>query len=388
MQKKLVRVANTVLDLEQYELGNNGINKIDRDFLAQRAVYNESMNGLSPEVILAIKDSLDRELLSGHPDLYTTELRSAIADYTGLPAEYIGCFPGDYMSLEYISRTYLEPGTEMLINGPAPSSIKIPATAVGASVVEILHCDPFSPDLEEIINHIGKRTRMLYLGNPSVCVGSFFTEAELVFLTAYAENTMIVVDESYFEFSGFTIADLAEKFPNLTVIRSFSHAFGLTGMKVGYVITDPENLESINRLTGRNFVDTFALVAAKAALVNKDHLAEYVSSINKSKEMISSSLPGFGYEFYLSPADFFVLRVSDTTSNCELLKENNFSVTDLSSIRDLQGFVRIRIGPPDETERLLVLLGRIAEQIATGYNRNRNDNSLTEPKREAGIEAR
>jgi len=238
-------------------------------------------------------------------------------------------------------------------------------------VTEVLHDDLFSPGLEAIINNIGKRTRILYIGNPSEYIGSFFTEAELVFLLAYAEHTMMVVDESYFEFSGFTVADRVKKFPNLAIIRSFSHAFGLAGLKAGYVITDPENLSYINRLRSENGIDSFSQIAAEAVLNDPDYMREYVNTVDRSRRLISSNLPEIGYDFYNAPANFFVLRVSDPVSACEFMKNNGVYVKDLSDVKQLEGCIRITIGSPEQTDRLLLLLSRMAERFATGFNRNR-----------------
>ena len=380
MRKRLVRIANAVLDLEPFEPDRAGCRDDDIDPSAMRLNRNESMLGPSPQVVSAIKDYLDKGLLNRFPDMRTGELINRIADYSGMPDDYIGCFPGTGLCLENILRAFLEPGTEFLVSGPVPAERLIAARSAGSSIVEADFDDPFSPSLEPLIDNIGKRTRVLYLGNPSEYVGSYFTEAELIFLLAYAENTMIVVDESYFEFSVFTVADLARKFPNLAVIRSLSHAFGLAALKVGYIITDPENLDYINRLAAGTHIDTISRIAAKAALNDQDHMLRNVSGVNGSKDLISRNLPELGYDFYISPANFFILRVSDAGSACEYMKNNGIFVKDLSVIRQLEGYIRITIGMPEETDRLLLLLSRMAERFATGFNRNRITRSLNVSK--------
>lgn len=377
MQKRLVRIANAVLDLEPFEPEKAGCHDGDIDPSALRLNNNESTIGPSPEVISAIKNFPDRELLSRYPDPEAARLKNSIAEYSGMPTEYIGCYPGTGLSLENILRAYLEPGTEMLISGPVPADRLIAARSAGSSIVEANFDNPFSPSLEPIIDNIGKRTRILYLGNPSEFVGSYFSEAELVFLLAYAENTMMVVDESYFEFSGFTVADLVRKFPNLSVIRSLSHAFGLVALKAGYIITDPRNLDYINRLSAGTSIDAISQIAAEAALNDQDYMRKYVSIVNSSKELISSNLPEIGYDFYISPANFFILRVSDAKSTCEYMKNNGVHAKDLTEIRQLDGYIRITIGMPEETDRLLLLLSRMAKRFATGFNRNRIKRSLS-----------
>ncbi|UCC80828.1 MAG: aminotransferase class I/II-fold pyridoxal phosphate-dependent enzyme [Candidatus Zixiibacteriota bacterium] len=371
MQKRYVRIANALLDLEPFDSERSEFYDGGIDPSALRLNNNESMMAPSPGVLSAIKNLLERESLNRFPDPRAVRLKNKIAEYCGMPAEYIGCYPGAGISLENILKTFLEPGTEMLTAGAVPADKLIAARTAGSTVVETDYDNPFSPSLEPVINNIGKRTRVLYLGNPSEYIGSFFTEAELVFLLAYAENTMIVVDESYFEFSGFTAADLVRKFPNLTIIRSLSHAFGLAAMNVSYVITDPENLVYMNRLSAGYAIDAVSQVAAEAALDDPDYMRRYVSTVNRSKDLISANLPETGYDFYISPANFFVLRVSDPESAYDYLKNNGVLVKDLSGINRLEGLIRITVGIPEQTDRLLLLLGRAAERFATGFNRSR-----------------
>jgi histidinol-phosphate aminotransferase len=284
-----------------------------------------------------------------------------------MPVEYIGCYPGTEAALDYICRTFLEPGT-----GPVFRQKLIAARTTGASLIEIRHEDPFSPGIEPVIDSIGKRTRLLYIGNPSDTIGSFFTEAELVFLLAYAEQTMVVVDESYFEFSGLSAIDLVKKFPNLAVIRSFSHAFGLAALKAGYIVTDPENLNYINRLRSEKNVDAVARIAAEAVLDDTGFMLDYVKAVDQSKKMVSASLPEIGYEFYVAPANFIILKVSDSAAAVDFMKNNGVKVRDLSDIRQMGEYIRITIGESETTDNLLLLLSRMAERFATGFNRNKS----------------
>jgi histidinol-phosphate aminotransferase len=365
MLKKYVRVANAVLDLDPFELGEVSIKKDQFD------ISNESSRGPSPKAIEAVKRFLDKRPLSWYPDSEATELNNKISEYTKMPVEYIGCYPGTGAALDYLCRTFLEPGTEMMVSGPVFRQKLIAARTTGASVIEIRHEDPFSPEIEPVIDNIGKRTRLLYIGNPSDSIGSFFTEAELVFLLAYAEQTMVVVDESYFEFSGLSAVDLVKKFPNLAVIRSFSHAFGLAALKAGYIITDPENLNYINRLRSGDDVDAVARIAAEAVLDDTGFMLDYVEAVNQSKKIVSASLPEIGYEFYVAPANFIILKVSDSSVAVDLMKNNGVKVRDLSDIRQMRDHIRITIGDPETTDRLLLLLSRMAEKLATGFNRNK-----------------
>ncbi|MEE9555087.1 MAG: histidinol-phosphate transaminase [candidate division Zixibacteria bacterium] len=375
MQKRLVRVANAVLDLEPYESerrspnvpsSHSGLLKLDR---------NETTTGPAPSVIESIKDFLNTKPLNWYPDPDASELKEKIAEYAALPTGYINCYAGVGLALEHIFRTYLETGTEVVISGPVSDDIMKSAQSTGARVVEIDFENPFEPKIEEIVNRITSRTRAVYLKTPNEYTGASFNEAELVFLLAYAERTMIIIDEEFFEFTGRTMADLTARFLNLTIIRSFSGAFGLASLKAAYIITDPENSSFLNRIKGENGPDSIAQIAALSALDNIDYTREYAVGINQSKKALTDNLPDIGYNFRMTSGNFMLLEVSDNAEYIESLDKQGIWVMDLSGMNGLRRFLRITIGTPEQTDKLLLTLSRMAERFATGYNRNRVANA-------------
>ena len=186
---------------------------------------------------------------------------------------------------------------------------------------------------------------------------------------------MVVVDESFFEYSGFSAVEMTKKFSNLTVMRSFSHAFGLGALKVAYAITDPENLDYIRRLEPESGIDAVSQIAAQAVLDDLDYMREYTDEVDRSRKILSSSLTEIGYEFHISPANFVILRVTDSALAVDFMKDNGMKVRDLSEIKQMQDYIRITIGVPRQTDNLLLLLSRMAEQFATGFNRNKAERS-------------
>jgi histidinol-phosphate aminotransferase len=391
MQRKLVRIANAMLDLEPYDMGQrryprlndlrSGILKLD---------HNEATTGPSPAVIEAIKDFMTNRPMNWYPDPEAEELKIKISEYVSHPLDYISCYGGSDIALEHIARTYLEQGTEMVVNAPVCSNVQIAAKSTGAGVIEAFHPDPFNPGIETLVDFIGPRTRMIYISNPNDPTGALFSEAELVFLLAYAENVMIVVDETYFEYCGRSAVDLVKRFPNLAIVRSFSNGFGLASMGVGYIISDPQNLEFVRRIKTAYGISSVAQIASLAALENRDYTKEYIVAVDQSKKVLSNSLPEIGYDFKMTPANFFLLRISDPGEAAEFLAQEGILVRNLSGIRQMDGYLRITIGTPEQTDRLLLGLSRMAEKFATGFNRNRvserADKSVTGLKEPISIE--
>lgn len=372
MQRRLVRIASAVLDLEprdategRYPRLNDlrsGILKLDR---------NETTVGPSPAVVEAIKNFIANRPLNWFFDPDAEELKVKISEYISQPPDHISCYGGTDIALEHIARTYLEQGTEIVISAPAFSSVRVAAKSTGARVIEVYHPDPFNPGIETLVEHIGPRTRMIYISNPNDPTGALFSEAELVFLLAYAENVMIIVDEAYFEYCGRSAVDLVKRFPNLTIVRSLSNAFGLASMEVGYIISDPENLDFIRRIETGYDPNSVAQIAAFAALENLDYAREYVVAVNQSRKILSSNLPEIGYEFQMTPANFFLLKSSEPEKAAEFLEQEGILIRNLAGVEQLEGYLRVTIGTPEQADALLLVLSRMAEQFATGFNRNR-----------------
>jgi histidinol-phosphate aminotransferase len=372
MQKRLVRVAEPVLDLEAGSTVNRRYPRLtDLRSAVLKLDRNEMTTAPSPKVIEALHKAIATRPLNLYPDSDAEDLRIKISEYVALSPDYISCFGADDMALDNIVRTYLDRDTEIIVNSSHFSHIRHAAATVGARVVDVYHDDPFKPEIESLIDKVGPRTRMIYISNPDDSSGAMFGDAEIVFLLAYAERIMVVVDEAYFEYSGVSVAELTRRFSNLAVVRSFSKAFGLAALKASYVISDPDNLDFIGRIRHAESIGMPDQVAATAALDDLDHTRGYRAEIGRSKEILRASLPQLGYEFSVSPANFLLLKVSYPAEAAEALQQEGILVQSLDRINRLEDYLRITIGTPDQMDRLLLALGRIADRFATAFNRNR-----------------
>jgi histidinol-phosphate aminotransferase len=368
MEKRLVKIANAILELDRFDSDQVPHHKRSPRLL--RLDSSESTVGPSPGVRAAVKNFVD-SISSNNYCCYEDELRESLATYTTLPKEAIRSFNGSGEAFENIARTYLEPGVEIVFSAPVGGSIERTALSTGAGVLPVRHENPFETYIEALINSIGPKTRMVYISNPNELSGACFTEAEIVFLLAYAERVMVVVDERAYEFCGHSVAELVTRFPNLVVTRTFSGAFGLGSAPLEYALTDPVNLIFIDRVRNNAGQAPLAQVAAIAALKNLAFMHGFVDAVAESRKMLWRNLPQSGYEFHLTPANFFLLKVADSGQAVELLLADGIAVKRLTPNEGLDGYLRITIGTPEQTERLLVSLSKLAAQMATGFNRNR-----------------
>jgi histidinol-phosphate aminotransferase len=371
MEKRLVRIAQVALELERLPLPNSeigptpGLLKLDE---------NENTVGPSVKVSEAIGNHIRSWPLNWHgTGMAEDMLREKLAGYLSLPEEAISCFNGSKAAIECAFRTYLEPGVEALIDSPCDKGINAVIKSTGARVAEVKHENHLDPRIETIINCINPKTRLIFLSNPNTVSGTAYTESEIVFLLSYAERIMVVVQEEFVEFCGQSMADLVMRFPNLIIIRSFSNAYGLASLEASYLLTDPENMEFVERLKFGGNITGLACAAAISALGDPGYVRAYSHAVEQSKKIIQLNLPQTGYEFQLGFGNFMLLQVSDTAEAIELLSRESICVHDLYEHTDLESYLRITLGTPAQTEMLLLALGRSAEAFATGLNHNNQE---------------
>jgi len=395
MENRMVRVVSHILDLDNpdqdvqeglFTVNNNAALKLDR---------NEVTVPPSPMVLKALKNSINDKPLNFYSDNQSRKLRRKLSLYTGVNFDSIACYYNQAAVMETIARTYLQPGLEALLALPSDSSFSHYASSVGAKVVNVTFSDLFEPKIEEIIADITHRTRLIYLANPNGITGCSLTESELVFLLSYAENSLVVVDESYFEFSGITVADLIPKFSNLIIIRSFSKGFALAGFDTHYLMTDSRNFKFLNKIGFQKQPDTLAQAAAEAALEDFGYTAVIIRQINESKKMIFENLSGSGYEFRITPANFFLLAAADPRGLTAFLSKQNIFVHDLMGLQGFENYVRVTIGTPGQTIVLLNALAQCAAEQAISLKTTRmaekpvtRVNSFHVPDNRAPIEGR
>ncbi|MCP4581543.1 MAG: aminotransferase class I/II-fold pyridoxal phosphate-dependent enzyme [candidate division Zixibacteria bacterium] len=373
MEKRLVKVVPSVLDLEEPEQDFQGALLAPNEETLLKLDQNEATVSPSPLVLKALKSSLETKALNCSPDIGSRKLRRKLSHYMGVNFDSIACYANPAAAMETIVRTYLQPGLEMLNAWPTDSPFSHYAVSTGAKVINIKFKDQFRPKVEEIIGAKTSKTRLIYLANPSGISGASLTEAELVFLLSYAENSMVVVDEAYFEFCGTTVADIISSFPNLIVLRTFSKGFALAGFDICCLTTDSRNFKFLNKLGYLKGPNTLAQVAAEAALEDLSYTSELVRQVSQSKKLLFDSLTCRGYDFRITSANFFLMRVADPDGLVKSLADKNVFVNCLEGIPGFENYVRITIGTPQQTSIVLDILGRLAPEQAISSTTDRKD---------------
>jgi len=359
----LDRVAPGIPALTPYVPGKP-ITELERELGIRDSIKlasNENPLGPSPRVLEALGAHLAG--LARYPDGGGFALRRALAQWHVVSPAAITLGNGSNDVLDLIARTFLYPGVEAVFSAHAFAVYPICTQAVGATA-RVAPARDYGHDLEAMADLIGERTRVVFIANPNNPTGTWLRDGELrAFIAALPPHVLVVVDEAYFEYVAEPeypdTSRWLEAFPNLMVTRTFSKAYGLAGLRVGYGLSHPDLAELLNRVRQPFNVNSLGLVAAEVALEDQGHVQESVRFNRAGMAQLSAGFAALGLGHIPSVANFLTLDLGRPAGPIDqaLLREGCIA-------RPLSGYglpqhLRVSIGLPEENARFLETLGRV-----------------------------
>ena len=288
-----------------------------------------------------------------YPDPFQRDVRAALAAYTGVPVEFVIAGSGADELIELIVKLTMDPGDQALDLTPTFGMYAVTMKMAGVEVVEVPRNDEFGADIEAIRAAINPRTKLLFLCNPNNPTGTLTPEADVRELLSL--GPVVVVDETYHEFSGFTVAHLVDEYDNLVVLRSLSKWAGLAGVRLGYGIMTPKLVDYIMGIKQPYNISVPAQTALFATLQDTDLLLQRVRSLVEERERMRGMLgDSLGVTCLPSKGNFLLCRFPDGQApglQAKLAKKGIF-VRRFSDSR-LGDYLRISSGRPHETDALV-----------------------------------
>ena len=323
---------------------------------------NENPLGPSPRAIAAIEAALP-ELLR-YPDPKGGALKAALAAHLGVDAARITLGNGSHELLMLIAQCFADATVSIAFSEFGFAVFPIATAAVGALPIRVPalprdHADmPRGHDLGALAAAVRDDTRLLYLANPNNPTGTWFDDAALERLLARVPpTTLVVVDEAYHEYvsaAGLTGAvQFLPRFPNLIVTRTFSKAYGLASLRVGYALSAPEVAAVLERLRESFNVNGLALAAAEAALGDQAHVARARDWNRVERDALAARLRAHGRRVLPSQTNFVLV---DFGRDAAPIERSLFERGVIA--RPMEGYglgdcLRISVGTRAENERLL-----------------------------------
>jgi histidinol-phosphate aminotransferase len=295
-----------------------------------------------------------------YPDFDPRELTEALARFSGWRADGILAGNGSNELIEALLVVTVAPGTRVVIPEPTFTLYALLTRILGGEAVRVPLTEDLAYDPEALAEarrrHEAAVTIVCTPNNPT---GTRLPLPELERLCR-AGDGLVVVDEAYHEFSGESAVPLLEKHPNLVVLRTFSKALALAGLRVGYLLSSPEIVREVNKARLPYNLNFFTQTAALAALEEHAALEEMVRRLVEERERLLERLADVpGVRAWPSHANFFLLEMLSVSPKAvfESLYRRGVLVRDVSSYPMLSRCLRVSVGTPEENETFLHALG-------------------------------
>lgn len=343
-----------------YQAGR-GIEEVARDLGMDPEEFvvlssNENPIGPSPEAVTAIREHA--AAVNRYPKASHVDLTEAIAERWDLPPEQVWLAPGGDGALDYLHRALLEPGDRILAPDPGFAYYAMSARYHHGTVTTypLSKAEDFEQTAEGVLEHYDGE-RIVFCISPHSPCGSELPREELRALAEETdEETLVVVDEAYAEFSESpSKASLVEERDDVAVLRTFSKAYGLAGLRIGYVLTPAAWADAYARVNTPFAVNELACRAGIAALGDETHVEESVAVTRESRAFIREELDAHTWE---SGGNFVLAEVGDGAAVTEACRQRGVLIRDCTSF-GLPECVRITCGTREETERAVAVLNDV-----------------------------
>lgn len=293
--------------------------------------------------------------LGRYPDANGFELKAALAERYDVPADWITLGNGSNDILEIAAHAFVQKGEAVVFSQYSFAVYALATQGVGARAI-VVPAVKYGHDLDAMAAAIDADTRLVYVANPNNPTGTFVkADAIEAFLNKVPSNVVVVLDEAYNEYlapeNQFESANWVRKYPNLIVSRTFSKAYGLAGLRVGFAIAQPAVTDLMNRIRQPFNVNSLAQAAAIAALNDKAFLAKGAQNNAEGYKQLTAAFDELGLEYVPSFGNFVLVRVGDDDGagarvNLSLLQQG--VIVRPVGAYGLPQWLRISIGLPQE----------------------------------------
>ncbi|WP_373017269.1 histidinol-phosphate transaminase [Thiomicrorhabdus sp.] len=340
----------------QRELGLTKVTKL---------ASNENPLGASPKVLAALQAGLSE--IARYPDGSAYRLKQELAGFLSVGSNQLAIGNGSNELLELAARVFAGPGDEVIYSQYGFAVYPISAQIVGATGVEV-PAKNWGHDLQAMLEAVTDKTKMIFIANPNNPTGTVFGKQEWEeFISRVPERVVVVLDEAYLEFCEFdgypNGMDYIERYPNLLVSRTFSKAYGLASLRIGYMVGCVEIIQYINQLREAFNVNHYAQIAAIEAIKDQDFVRRSVDVNRNGMKQICDALTELGVEWIPSSGNFVCAHFGDQAKQVDqALLQQGVIVRPLANY-GMSKTLRISIGTHEENQHFIDALKTILNEL-------------------------
>jgi len=357
-------VPDNILAIKPYVPGKP-IEELEREYGIERSIKlasNENPLGPSPLAVRAIQKAIGK--LNRYPDGSGHDLVQRISEGFGVSPANIILGNGSDEIIGMLACTFLRQGDEAILPQPSFLMYEITVRFADATPVFVPLTD-LAIDLRKIQSSITSKTRMVFLCNPNNPTGTAISQKDLEnFLDSLPPEVIVVVDEAYFEFvrdqnkyvSGIEYLD--ENRP-LVTLRTFSKAYGLAGLRIGYGIMPAAIVDLLNRVRQPFNANSLAQVGAGAALDDEDFLNKTLALTHEGLDFLYNALDRLGIKYFPTQTNFFLIDVEkDANEVFESMLKHGVIIRSMASY-GYPRYIRINVGLKEENARFIEVLEKV-----------------------------
>jgi len=353
-----MNACESILGLSPYQ-GGKPIDELARELGLKnitKLASNENPLGVSSAVKEAVFNSLSS--INRYPDGNCFELKKAIAEKLSVLPDMISLGNGSNELLELIARVFVSKKTDEVIFSQYAFVVYPLVTQALGATAKVSPAKNYGHDLNSMLSLISENTKLIFVANPNNPTGTLLSDDQLyAFLQKVPNDVPVVLDQAYFEYLNVDdhAIDWLKEFDNLIITRSFSKAYGLAGLRVGYSVCSPLIADFINRIREPFNVNYTAQVAAIAALSDDNHLKDSVEINTNGYEQLTIGFDALKLNYIPSHANFIAVEFNNAMNIYNDLLKEGVIVRPV----EMKGYLRISIGTSNENDHLLSALKKV-----------------------------
>lgn len=361
------RAVQRIFNVKPYQPGRP-IDEVKRELGLTHVIKlasNENPDGPSPKVLEAVMEAVRGA--NRYPDGGCYDLREAVARHLGIKPDQLLFGNGSDEIIILAIRAFVEPGDEVVVSHPSFAVYAIGSKLAGAQLKVIPMAD-FRHDLDAMAAAVTPRTKIIFIDNPGNPSGRYVTGSQVkALLDRVPRDVVVFLDEAYYEYAceepdyPRSIGWL-EQYPNLVVARTFSKAYGLAGLRVGYAAAGAEMIDILNRVREPFNVNSAAQAGAIAALEDQDYYRRSLKVLDGERVLLIEEAQRLGLAVVPGVTNFILIDVkAESRWFSDALLAKGVIVRDMAPW-GLNTFIRVTIGRPEENREFLKALKDVITQ--------------------------
>src|SRR5665648_200881 len=321
---------------------------------------NENPYGLPKEIIKEILKKAENLEYSRYPNANSVKLSESVSAFFGLNRDNIVIGNGSDELIDYIVKAFSEKGRRIITTAPSFAMYKVYSMINGSNFVQIpLNQSNFSLNEDKVLEEAKKEdSSIVFLTYPNAPTGNYFAEDKMIKIIEES-GCLVVVDEAYYEFGKKTFVPLISRYDNLIILRTFSKAYSLASLRVGYLLSNPEIINEVRKVKSPFNVNTFSQLAAQVVFENKEILKDNIEKIIRERKRLIDRINEITpFKAHPSQTNFVLVEVGskeDTDLVYNNLLEQGILVQTVSDpvFSSSRYFLRITVGNKKENDILI-----------------------------------